>query len=110
MPGDRGEACEAGGLFGVHAAQFRHVDQQHESRDLAQTGDADEDVQTRPECRMRGDEPSALPVYRLDLAPDLLEMLVGLAFQKGKGQALGSVQRRGAILDQCPACPPSFPR
>ena len=42
LPGDRGEACEAGGLFGVHAAQFRHVDQQYESSDLAQTGDADE--------------------------------------------------------------------
>ena len=34
----------------------------------------------------------------MDLRGDLPDILVGLAFQQGPGQPLGSVQRRGAIL------------
>ena len=44
----------------------------------------------------------------MDLGGDLLEMLVGLAFQQGQGQAFGPVQCRGSILDQGAACAQKF--
>ena len=44
LPCDRGKAGETGGLLGVHAAQFRHIGQQRQGGDLAQTGDAYEDI------------------------------------------------------------------
>ena len=42
----------------------------------------------------------AFGVYGSDLRGDLLEALVGLAFQKGQGHAIGSVQCRRTVLHQ----------
>lgn len=46
---------------------------------------------------------AACGVDRGDPGHDLLQMLIGLALQKGQGQALGPVWCRSAILDQIPA-------
>ena len=59
---DRGKACEAGCMFGIHAAQFRHVYQQNESGDFARTGDAGEDVEAALETGRGGHQLVAFAV------------------------------------------------
>ena len=63
LPCHWGEACEAGCVFGIHAAQFRHVDQQHEGGDFAQTWDAGEDVEAGLEVWRGGHQLVAFGVY-----------------------------------------------
>ena len=50
-------------MFGIHAAQFRHVYQQNESGDFARTGDAGEDVEAALETGRGGHQLVACGVY-----------------------------------------------
>ena len=44
LPGHRGEACEAGGLFAVQGADFGHFDQDRCGADSADSGDRADDL------------------------------------------------------------------
>ena len=73
-----------------------------------EAGDAGEDVEAGLELGRGGHKLVAFGVDCGDLRGDLLEMLAGLAFQKGQGQPLGAVQCCGAILDHGATCPKKF--